>query len=187
MQMENESCPKRRFIIVSFLFCLSFSLFPLPAFSQTSLARQRLNPAEEELYSSSGKTDEKLDFMEGPDIEYAAGDFRDPFYPQIFISEEQETEVAEVEPEIEREIEEIKPKASELFSLSIQGIIWNSDKPLAIINDRVFKKGEVLSITEGSHFAEPITIMDIDKDGVTIIYSGQVEKLSSPKTSEFAK
>jgi len=138
--------------------CLVFFLIPLSAFSQVPLA------------------EEESEIIERPNIDYTAADFRDPFSPQILISKKGEPEKAV-------ETKEVKPRASELFSLSIQGIIWNSNIPLAIINNQVFKKGEVLPVSRGEKGeteTEEVLIMDINKDGVTIVYSGEVEKLPAP-------
>ncbi len=167
MQIKSPSKPKSRFVIASFLFCLVFFLFSLPASSQVSSE------------DSSGQTEKKLDVIGRPVIEYGANDFRDPFYPQVFIPEKEE-------PKVEK-VEVAGPKATELFSLLIQGIIWNSDNPLAIINNQVLKKGEALLMPKEADARGEITIMEIDKDGVTIMYAGQVEKLPSPATLELRR
>ena len=154
--------PKFGFITASLMFCLTFLLFPLVVFSGIS-------PIEEKLGQS-----------ERPNVEYTAADSRDPFCPQISVPEKKE-------PKIEKEKKTIKPKASEVFSLSVQGIIWHTDNPLVIINNQVLKKGEVLLIPKGENVTEEIHIIDIDKDGVTIVYSGGEEVLSSPATLELQK
>jgi len=148
-------------IIVLFLFCL-LSLISLPAYSQ-------IPPEEEEA--------EKSDSIRRSDVEYTAVNFQDPFMPQLDILKEEE------EPQIIEEVVSDKPKASELFSFSIQGIIWNSDIPLVIINNQVLKKGEIFLMDN----AEEIKIIDIDKEGVTIMYSGREEKLFSPNALELQK
>jgi hypothetical protein len=71
-----------------------------------------------------------------------------------------------------------------MLSLSLQGIIWNPDNPLAIINNSVVKIGDILLVPKDSETTEEVTIMDITKDEVTIIYLGEVERLPSPASLE---
>ncbi|MFH1678316.1 MAG: hypothetical protein ABH914_01710 [Candidatus Omnitrophota bacterium] len=131
-------------------------------------------------FSQDAVEGESGDVKADNEMEYNAGDLRDPLRPQFFLQKKKETKIEE-EPYME------KRKASELFALSIQGIIWNSDTPLAVINNKVIKKGEVILLpsTEKDISAE-VRIMDIDEDGITIIYSGDVEKLPSPKNLELS-
>jgi type II secretory pathway component PulC len=148
---------KLHFIVAILLFCWVFLPFPLSTHSQV-FSEERINPAK--------KAADKL----SSGVEYSATDFRDPFQPQIFISEEKEVKVTEP-------IKMAKPRASDLFSLSIQGVIWKSENPLVIINNEVLKKGETLSVSK-EQGVEKIGIVDIEKDGVTITYSGEIEKLT---------
>ena len=158
IRIKNRFIPNTGLVIISFLFCLVFLFL-------TSLGK------------TEDETEEELDFIEKPDIEYTASEFRDPFQPQVSMGV----------PEISAEEESGRPKPSEILSLSIQGIIWNSDIPLVIINNEVLGKGESLLIPKGKDVTEKVTIMDIGKDGVTIIYLGEAERLPSPATLDFKR
>ena len=153
IRIKNRFITNKGLVIISFLFCLVFLFF------------SALGKTEDE-------TEGESDFNKKPDIEYTASEFRDPFQPQVSIPGE---EIAKID-------REAGPKPSEMLSLSIQGIIWNSDKPLVIINNQVLRKGESLLIPTRTDVAEEVTIMDIGKDGVTVIYLGEAERLPSPAT-----
>lgn len=94
-------------------------------------------------------------------VEYKAQDLRDPFQENI------EEEPAQVE---EQKIEEGKTTQPPP-SLVVQGLIWGSDLPQAIINSNVVKIGDTV---EGAQ------IINIDKNGVTILFDGQKHNISSP-------
>jgi len=122
-----------------------------------------------------------------PDIEYTAYSLRDPFISQWPVLEE-EIKPEEQVPEEKEEIKIIKPKPSELFTFSIQGIIWNPDTPIAIINNQVLKRGDEIPVPQGRiDTAEKVKIVDIEKDGVIVVYSDVREKLLSPAASELKK
>jgi hypothetical protein len=160
VQIINQMMINYRFIIVWFLFCLVIFVFPLLIFSQEPKLRGH------------------QEILKRPNLKYTASDFRDPFIPQMPIPQEEEA------PKIERIEKKVRAKISELFSFSIQGIIWNPDKPMAIINNNVLKKGDILFMADKKGTAEEITIVDIDKDGVTIGYAGEEEKLAYPAGEE---
>ena len=140
MQIRNKFILDRWHIILVLLLCLVFFLSPALVYSQI-FTQQKQELIEDQLYLSSGRTEEELDFGERPNIEYTAVNFRDPFIPGIFPAEEKPKGIKE-------EKIEYKSKISEQFSLSVQGITWDSDKPLAIINNKVLKKGDVFLITD---------------------------------------
>lgn len=48
--------------------------------------------------------------------------------------------------------------------LDIQGLIWDSDKPQAIINNKVVKMGD---------YIEGVKVVNIRKDGVVVEYEGE--------------
>lgn len=98
-----------------------------------------------------------------PNLEYKAGDLRDPF--QEYPIEEEKIEVI---PGVEA------PKPEEVVTppaLTIQGIIWGGRFPQAIINNKVVRIGDVLEEAE---------ITDISKDGVIITFKNRQFNLSSP-------
>ena len=173
-----------RITALALLFCLVFFLFPLSVFSQI-ISDEALELLEGQQGSSPKKDQEKSGLIDKPDIEYKAVKSRDPFQPQFFTPDKSIKKKTEVK--IEGLIESTAPKISELFLISIQGIIWNSDIPLVIINNKVLRKGEVLLIKGDKEVREKITITDIDKDGVTINYLGRVERLSYPPPPKLEK
>jgi|GEM_PF-3870482 len=159
-QIKKQFIINYRFIIASFLSCLVISIFPLLIFSQ-----------ENKLKGDLGS-------LERTNIEYTASNFRDPFYPQIIIPQEEEDQ-----PKIIISKDEVQPKITELFSFSIQGIIWNPDNPMAIINNKVLKKGDILTISGGKDTAADITIVNIERDGVIVGYGREEERLPYPPSS----
>lgn len=89
----------------------------------------------------------------GSKIEYASGSLRDPFgEPKIKIEEPEE---------------EIQP----MPELTVQGLVWGSSMPQAIINDKVFKLGDSI---------EGAKIVEINREGVVLVRGNNKYKLSSP-------
>ena len=64
----------------------------------------------------------------------------------------------------EKEIEKLP-----IPDLNIEGLIWNSDMPQAIINGSVVKIGD---------YIEGVKVVEIDKKGITIEYEGQKVPIS---------
>jgi hypothetical protein len=149
-QIKKQFIINYRFIIISFLSCLVLFIFPFLIFSQE--------------YKPRGNSDS----LERTNIEYTASNFRDPFYPQVTLPQEEEEEE---QPEIIITQEKVQPRITELFSFSIQGIIWNPDNPMAIINNQVLKKGDVLTISGHKDTAADITIVDIERDDFPILHT----------------
>ncbi len=93
---------------------------------------------------------------EGPmEVEYVGANYRDPFElppalrPPIVPSEEELP--AGVEPEAE-----VRPP-----SIRVEGVIWGSARPQAIIDGEVYDIGDVVKEAE---------IIGIDREGVTLFY-----------------
>jgi hypothetical protein len=62
----------------------------------------------------------------------------------------------------------VKPKEKlvvPLPELTIEGIIWNTYMPQAIVNGQVVKIGDVI---------KGVTIVNIEKEGITIDHSGEI-------------
>lgn len=135
---------------------------------------------------SNTQNSKELIVVDKTRAKYSAGSFRDPFASQLPVPVQEE----EVKPKVDlanlKEAFKKKPKASELFKFSISGIIWNSSRPTVIINNEVLEVGGVLVMSaadakDSSEFTErKVVVEKIEKDGVTISYSGQKEKLSYP-------
>jgi len=85
--------------------------------------------------------------------------FEDPFRPKIKTKKDLKTAPPEEE----------KPKPLPTFN--IQGVIWEGTVPMAIINNKVVKVGDVL---------EEARILGIDKEGVSFLYYGREYKLLAP-------
>ncbi|MCM8779379.1 MAG: general secretion pathway protein GspB [Candidatus Omnitrophica bacterium] len=82
--------------------------------------------------------------QEKKEIKYFGGNYRDPFLSAL----PQEKPV--------EKIEKVNPP-----DLKLQGIVWGSDKPRAIINGIVLGKGDKIGEAE---------IVEIRKEGVEFIY-----------------
>lgn len=90
------------------------------------------------------------------DLEYKASQLRDPF--QSVLKEESAAEVKQVQ-------------ARPLPALTVQGIIWKTNIPQAIINNKVVKTGDTVG---------EVKISNINKAGITVIFDGQEHLLASP-------
>jgi type II secretory pathway component PulC len=97
-----------------------------------------------------------------PVMEYKSVKMRDPFKTYLIKEEPVEVPQDNAEPvKIEFDTEKLK----------VQGIIWGSKVPQAIINDRVVTIG---SLIEGAE------VLSIDKKGITLNFHGSIFNLSSP-------
>lgn len=86
---------------------------------------------------------------------YEADSYRDPLMPQI------EKEV----PKAQEVTAEGAPVEEVRLELNVQGMVWNSDKPEAIIEGQVFQLGD--EVREAK-------IIEITKDGVKLLYKGKI-------------
>ena len=98
--------------------------------------------------------------IELPAVFYSSENFKDPFQ-SVIIEEPQGSQTEEIKP-----IETI-----ELPDLKIQGIIWGTSAPQAIINNKVVKVGSSIN---------DITIVDITGSEIIIDYKNQKFKLPAP-------
>jgi len=173
MQIKNRIVALCRIISVAFIPGVTLNFFCLAVFAQ-------LPPEERFSQFLSKEKPAKAELITDVKVEYAAENFRDPLRPQIVRPKPEEVESAQV-------IEKEEPKVSELLSLSVQGIIWNPKKPLAIVNNKVVKIGDILSVARGKETAGEVTVMDITRDEVVIIYLDKMERLPSPASLELKK
>ncbi len=86
---------------------------------------------------------------------YTSQNLRDPFESPFEIKREAYESKAEPE---------VSPIRSELPNLEVQGMIWGSKTPQAIINDTVVRVDEVIA---------DATILDIRKEGIYVLYEGR--------------
>jgi hypothetical protein len=93
-----------------------------------------------------------------PNIEYKAGELRDPFQ-----SPQKEKQIKEQLPQ--KQIQE-RP----LPALAVKGIVWGSTLPQAIINNKVVKIGDTI---------DEVQIVDINKFGVIVSFENRQYNLPS--------
>lgn len=98
-----------------------------------------------------------------PKVEYGAQGLRDPFLPLIT---EKKTEGASLSQQIE---------VKSLPALTVQGLIWGGAFPQAIINNKVVKVGDTIG---------EVKIIEISKEGVTVLFANREHKLSSPAATK---
>lgn len=95
-----------------------------------------------------------------PDIPKPEVRLNDPRGPVEDPRFSQQPKVAPIVPKI---IEMPMPK------LTINGIIWNSDRPQAIINDQIIDIGDTIS---------EVTITGIQKGGIDVLFHGEKSTLT---------
>lgn len=99
-----------------------------------------------------------------PKVEYKPQSPRDPF--QGYVIEEKKQE-------------EVKGKGVEegpvsLPGLKVEGIIWGSQLPQAIINNEVVRPGDSV---------EGVQIIEISRTGLTVLFKDKIFKLDAPSSS----
>ncbi len=58
--------------------------------------------------------------------------------------------------------------------LSVSGLVWGSDRPTAIINDKVIRLGEEINGAK---------VIEISKIGVTVLYNGKLYEIKPNRVS----
>jgi len=91
-------------------------------------------------------------------IEYKAGNLRDPF------------QSPQKQKEPEKQMAERQMPERPLPTLTIQGIVWGGKFPQAIINNKVVKIGDTVN---------EVQIVDINKSGVTVSFENREYNLPS--------
>lgn len=92
---------------------------------------------------------------------------RDPFEPGL-PKEEEVREEDLPDPEL------VRPDPTPVslpIALSVEGLLWGSDKPQAVINGRVYLLGDKLKEVDAE-------IIEIDNEGVSIRYKGEIFRKS---------
>jgi competence CoiA-like predicted nuclease len=87
--------------------------------------------------------------MSAKKVEYTSQNLRDPFKNPF---------------EKEKELEQSFSTELDLSRFQIQGMVWNSDTPQAIINNTVVNIGDVI---------EDVEIVAIHKEGIYVFYEGR--------------
>lgn len=125
------------------------------------------NPArsEEKTLSETSRMDSIR-----PKVEYITEGSKEPFL-DYFSKKKPVTQVT-VETGVAAAAapEEPKPKPP-LPSLTVQGIIWGSSMPCAIINNEVVKQGDSI---------EEVELIKIEKESIEVLYQGWNYSLPSP-------
>lgn len=110
--------------------------------------------------------EQDVELLKRPHLEYNAYNLRDPF--EDLLTQKKE----EIRKPGESEGETVTPPP-----LSVQGLVWGGRTPQAIIDNRVVKVGDVIEEAE---------IIEISKDGVTVLYKRRIFKLSSPASNNMS-
>ncbi len=102
---------------------------------------------------------------EGPmEVEYVGADYKDPFELPLPLR------VPIVPPEKELPVG-IEPEAEVgLPALRVEGMIWGSERPQAIIDGEVYDVGDVVEVYDVGDVVEEAEIIGIDREGVTLFY-----------------
>jgi hypothetical protein len=66
-----------------------------------------------------------------------------------------------------------------LPDMKFQGMVWKSQRPQAIINNKVYDIKDIIKLDEAGVLGE-IKVNDIDKDGIHLMYKGR-EFIVRPK------
>jgi hypothetical protein len=99
--------------------------------------------------------------IETKQLIYNADNFRDPFLPQIHSVKITKTPVEKEMPKVGNKVE----NKVQLPKLTIQGMVWNTKRPQAIIDGQVFKIGDTVKEAE---------IIGIDREGVKFLYKDKI-------------
>jgi hypothetical protein len=146
---------KRCLLLVIVLTVLTAALFPTRALAvKFDFTGPKLMDEDKVLQENASVEQSEEPEITRPKIE-PVENARDPFKPAL--EEEQDKEVPEQE--------------EKLPELTVQGLIWGSSLPQAIVNNKVVKVGDKI---EGAE------VVSIDKQGVTVLFANKEHKLSSP-------
>lgn len=102
-------------------------------------------------------------------LHYRGADLRDPFMD--YLPKEKEIKISKVQEEKEKKERKSEEILTTLSSFSVQGIAWGGKLPQAIIDGTVVKIGDIIKEAE---------VIDIDKEGVTLIYNDRRYKIPAP-------
>ena len=142
------------------IFLLILSCPPSFAF----LGGQESKVLEESQKREQQINEQDVELLKRPYLEYNAYNLRDPF--EDLLTQKKEG----IRKPGESEGETVTPPR-----LSVQGLVWGGRTPQAIIDNRVVKVGDVIEEAE---------IIEISKDGVTMVYKKRIFKLSSPASKQ---
>ena len=110
---------------------------------------------------------------------------RNPFVPKFPVTVEDQspddnnlvTEIEETTQAIvERTIEYVEPKITGLPNLYISGLIWDSERPQAIVNGNIIEVGDRMFKvpTDNKESIPEIKFIDISKEGLAVAYEDKI-------------
>ncbi len=102
---------------------------------------------------------------EGPmEVEYVGANYRDPFELPLALR-------APIVPSEEELPAGVEPEAEVgLPAIRVEGMIWGSERPQAIIDGEVYDVGDVVEVYDVGDVVEEAEIIGIDREGVTLFY-----------------
>jgi len=140
-----------RLIIIGLFAAQVFVFFPA---QEAALAAKDFENVVEEF---SPATPEQLGAKVRPKVQYKADSLRDPF-----------------EGYIKKKPGTVKGPKAQLPPLVVQGVIWGTSLPQAIINNKVVKVGDKI---------QGVEIIKIEKGRIEVVFEGWHYNLSSPGVS----
>jgi hypothetical protein len=145
-----------RYLIIAFFMFISFK-------AQAYALKMEFDAPQEMDEGNLEQTglmvpDKNMQVIVRPNVEYRAQGLRNPFEQSVLVSESTDAG------------SNLMPEATKLPQLTVQGIIWGSSLPQAIINNKVVKVGDVL---------EGADIIEINKEGITVLFAGVDHKLTT--------
>jgi len=149
-------------IFLTVLLCGLFLGAP-GALRALAAPEKQFNELLDEADRAGARESVKKGMITRPTLEYSSQDFRDPFLN--YLPQKAAVEVSGSETE---------GFTSKFKSLTVEGIIWGSSMPQAIVNNRVIKIGDEL---EGAR------VTGINKDGITLLMQDREYKLGPPSAS----
>lgn len=128
---------------------------------------KKLTQPEKELeIASEGNFISKIQQRKQEIVEYSAFSERDPLKASFYVDEEF------IRPGLFPQSPRIEQKAvKQLPPMTVQGVVWGTDRSSAIINDQVVKEGDVISGAK---------ITEISSKGVNLFYEGNEFLLPIP-------
>jgi hypothetical protein len=168
-----------------FIIILVTSLLFVPA-SYTSAQEQKSAPEETALAVPEGEIAVESGQIRIP--------IRNPFVPKIPVEPKIETTDTEItvidddgEPEIlERRIEYVEPKITGVPQLYISGMIWDSERPQAIVNGNIVEIGDRLFQvpTNNKETIPELKFVDISKEGLAVAYEDKIVIIKPEQSKE---
>ena len=144
------------YLIIAFFM---FTAFKVQAYASKLESAVSWKIKESNIEKGLMEIDKNVQVIVRPRVEYRAQGLRNPFEQPIL-----ESELTDVGGSLKSKEEKSLPE------LTVQGIIWGSNLPQAIVNNKVVKVGDSL---------ESVDIVAINKEGVTVLFAGVEHKLTT--------